>query len=366
MPKLNTRNPKVREYMTSVGRFWIDEFDIDGWRLDVANEIDHKFWRHFRHNVEFKKTPGSFKSQQQQQQQLSLPSTKESNNEEHDRVFLLGEVWHDAMPWLDGSQFHSVMNYPLYAAIMKFFAQDLIDSTTFKNEIVRILHLYPSQILSTLFNIIGSHDTPRALTVAQGNVAKLQLMFLFQFAFPGVPSIYYGDELCFEGDLDPGCRRCMEWNPSEKQQKMKNFVKRLIALRKDEAAFGSVNLSFVELKAKIAGSSPSPSDPKNSSNNVAGLRQRDVIAFKKSASPNFEPTLSMGDMLFVLNNGPVPLSVAIEPSLLADASESCQLTRLLQSPNKKKKESSILSISQLPSELTVKPFGFAVLRVDPS
>jgi len=359
MPKLNTRNPKVRDYLTKVGQYWVDEFDIDGWRLDVANEIDHKFWRHFRQHVEFKKTAGSFKKQKHS----SSSSAKDNESDEDDRVFLLGEVWHDALPWLDGSQFHSVMNYPLYAAIMKFFAEDQIDSVAFKNEIVRIMHLYPSQILSTLFNIIGSHDTPRALTVAKGNIEKLRLMFLFQFAFPGVPSIYYGDELGMEGELDPGCRRCMEWNPSEKQQKMKNFVKRLIALRKEEAAFSSVNLSFVDVKAKIAGSSPVLLETKNV-NNVAGLRQRDVVAFKKSESTNFDPTLSEGDLLFVLNNGPVPLSVAIEPSLLASSSKSCHLTRLLQSP-KKDASATHLSVSQLPSELFVKPFGFAVLRVDP-
>jgi glycosidase len=365
MPKLNTRNPKVRNYLTEVGRYWIDEFNIDGWRLDVANEIDHKFWRHFRQNIEFKKTNTPSNSIKE----YKSCNNVEEEEEEHDRVFLLGEVWHDALPWLDGSQFHSVMNYPLYAAIMKFFAEDLIDTTSFKNEIVRILHLYPSQILSAMFNIIGSHDTPRALTVAKGNVSKLRLMFLFQFAFPGVPSIYYGDELAMEGGLDPGCRRCMEWNPNEKQLKMKTFVKRLISARKDEPAFGSVNFTFLDLKAKIDGSSPICPEPKNANNNnnVASLRQRDVVCFKKSEKSftNSDPNkMDEGDLLFILNNGPAPLSVTLDSSLLSSScSESCHLTHLqLQSP--KKHPTSILA-SQLPTDLTVKPFNFIVLRMDP-
>lgn len=85
MPKLDTENPEVIEYLLEVGRYWVREFDIDGWRLDVANEVDHSFWRKFRTEVKAIKPD----------------------------LYILGEIWHDSMPWLRGDQFDAVMNYPL-------------------------------------------------------------------------------------------------------------------------------------------------------------------------------------------------------------------------------------------------------------
>ncbi len=83
MPKLNTGNPEVVEYLCNVGTYWIREADIDGWRLDVANEINHEFWRAFRHAVR---------------------AVKED-------IFLIGEIWEEAGIWLQGDQFDSTMNY---------------------------------------------------------------------------------------------------------------------------------------------------------------------------------------------------------------------------------------------------------------
>ena len=96
MPKLNTQNPEVKEYLLEVGRYWVREFNIDGWRLDVANEVDHSFWRDFRSAV------------------------KEIKPD----LYILGEIWHDSMPWLRGDQFDAVMNYPFTNAAIDFFAKD--------------------------------------------------------------------------------------------------------------------------------------------------------------------------------------------------------------------------------------------------
>src|SRR5699024_8284624 len=74
MPKLNTKNKEVKNYLLQVAKYWIEEFDIDGWRLDVANEVDHTFWQDFRRTVK---------------------------NIKKD-VYILGEIWHDAQPWLQG------------------------------------------------------------------------------------------------------------------------------------------------------------------------------------------------------------------------------------------------------------------------
>ena len=84
MPKLNTANPEVKAYLLKVATYWIEEFDIDAWRLDVANEIDHQFWRDFRKAVLAKKPD----------------------------LYILGEIWHSSQPWLNGDEFHAVMNIP--------------------------------------------------------------------------------------------------------------------------------------------------------------------------------------------------------------------------------------------------------------
>ncbi|HKC92058.1 MAG TPA: alpha amylase N-terminal ig-like domain-containing protein, partial [Candidatus Limnocylindria bacterium] len=76
-PKLNTANPELRDYLVGIGEKWIREADIDGWRLDVANEVDHRFWRAFRDRVKAAKPD----------------------------AFIVGEAWHDAIRWLDGAQF---------------------------------------------------------------------------------------------------------------------------------------------------------------------------------------------------------------------------------------------------------------------
>jgi glycosidase len=344
MPKLNTRNPAVRDYLTSVGRYWIDEFNIDAWRLDVANEIDHKFWRHFREKIEHKKGHS--------------PSVKGSHSADRDqRVFILGEVWHDALPWLDGSQFHSVMNYPLYSAIIKFLAKDQINASAFKKEITRILHLYPVQIMSVLFNIIGSHDTPRAATAAGENMSKLKLMFLFQFAFPGVPSIYYGDELGMTGEHDPGCRACMNWNPSEEQKDMQSFVKNLIANRKREIAFGSPHFMFLDSE-RIRPIKRKKDEQHEEEEDLTS----EVVAFKKTSKLNLEPSLDEGDLLFVINNDPSELTLRFHRSLLTSGPLPLTLSPLSFCTS----SSSLPSPLRLPLDVSIEPFGFAVYRVDKS
>lgn len=92
MPKLNTEHPEVKEYLLKVAEFWITEVGIDGWRLDVANEVDHDFWREFRKVV------------------------KRANPE----AYILGEIWHESAPWLEGDKFDAVMNYPFTDAVLDF------------------------------------------------------------------------------------------------------------------------------------------------------------------------------------------------------------------------------------------------------
>lgn len=211
MPKLNTENQEVKDYLLQVARYWIEEFDIDGWRLDVANEVDHSFWRDFHRTV------------------------KEAKPD----AYILGEIWHDSMPWLQGDQFDAVMNYPFTNGIIDFIAKNTMAATTFKNAITKVLHMYPRNVNEVAFNLLDSHDTPRILTIANENIDRIKLLYLFQFSFSGTPCIYYGDEIGMSGGHDPSCRACMEWDEENQNRELFTYVQTLIRLRKTEPLFGN-------------------------------------------------------------------------------------------------------------------------------
>jgi cyclomaltodextrinase / maltogenic alpha-amylase / neopullulanase len=211
MPKLNTEHPEVKEYLLNVAKYWIEEFDIDGWRLDVANEVDHEFWREFRKTVKAVKPD----------------------------AYILGEVWHDSMPWLRGNQFDAVMNYPFTNATLDYIAKGTINAEQFSQQLTNVLTSYPKNVNRVAFNLLGSHDTARILTICNEDKDKLKLLFLFQLSFIGTPCIYYGDEIGLTGENDPGCRKCMIWDEDEQDRELFNMVKKLITLRKEHAAFGN-------------------------------------------------------------------------------------------------------------------------------
>ncbi|CDQ19182.1 glycoside hydrolase family 13 protein [Halobacillus karajensis] len=224
MPKLNTENQGVKDYLLKVARYWVEEFDIDGWRLDVANEVDHAFWREFRQTVKEVKPD----------------------------AYILGEIWHDSMPWLQGDQFDAVMNYPFTNAVIDFFAKKKISLEQFKNQLTHVQHMYPVAINEVAFNLLGSHDTPRVLTYADEDKQRAKLMYLFQLSYGGTPCIYYGDEIGMTGGEDPGCRKCMIWEREDQDRELFSFIQQLIRLRKREPAFGNDGLfSFADLKENI-------------------------------------------------------------------------------------------------------------------
>ncbi|UOR11007.1 alpha-glycosidase [Halobacillus amylolyticus] len=219
MPKLNTENPEVKQYLLDVATYWIKEFDIDGWRLDVANEVDHQFWRDFRRAV------------------------KEIKPE----TYILGEIWHDSMPWLQGDQFDAVMNYPFTIAALDYIAKDEISAKDFANQMSNVFQSYPENVNEVAFNLLGSHDTPRVLTLCNDQKEKAKLLYLLQLSFGGTPCIYYGDEIGMTGGGDPGCRKCMVWDETQQDLDLKSYMQKLIQLRKTEPAFGNEgNLRFIE------------------------------------------------------------------------------------------------------------------------
>lgn len=219
MPKLNTAHPDVKEYLLEVGRYWVREFHIDGWRLDVANEVDHNFWREFRSEV------------------------KAINPE----VYVLGEIWHDALPWLQGDQFDAVMSYPVTNALHSYFANETIGASEFMEQITASLHSYSMNVNEAAFHLLDSHDTPRILTTCSENKDKVKLLYIFHLSFIGSPCIYYGDEIGMDGGMDPECRKCMIWDEDKQDKALFKHIQTLISLRKQYKAFGSYGaFQFIE------------------------------------------------------------------------------------------------------------------------
>ncbi|WP_348921106.1 glycoside hydrolase family 13 protein [Enterococcus rotai] len=204
MPKLNTANKEVQAYLLDIARYWITEFDIDAWRLDVANEVDHRFWRKF-HDVCTEAKPD---------------------------IYILGEIWHSSQAWLQGDEFHAVMNYAFTDAILSYFVYQTIPLSKMVSELNHQLMLYREQTNQIMFNVLDSHDTPRLLTIAQNNKALMKQVLAFTYLQKGVPCLYYGDEYAMDGAGDPDCRKCMVWEGEQQDLEMYEFVKALIAFRK--------------------------------------------------------------------------------------------------------------------------------------
>ena len=207
MPKLNVENPATRAYLLDVSARWIRDAHIDGWRLDAADEVNHRFWQAFRQTVK-----------------------KEDPN-----AFLVGEIWGNAHDWLQGDQFDSVMNYRFRAAVLDFFVNANFSPSQFDGSLARIRADYPPAAAGTMFNILDSHDTERIRTLCQDDWNRERQAVLFQMTYPGVPCIYYGDEIGMQGGKDPDNRRAMHWNPADQDRKILAYYKTLLALRRTHA-----------------------------------------------------------------------------------------------------------------------------------
>lgn len=204
MPKLNTRNPEMKAYLLDAAAYWIREFGIDGWRLDVADEIDDDFWRDFRRHIRSVKPD----------------------------ALIIGEVWHDAGPWLQGDQFDGVMNYPFHDIAFDFFIHRSIDAPRAWRRLNALLVTNSPGVNHALWNMLDSHDTPRLIRQCVGNEKKALLLLSFMLTYVGSPLIYYGTEIGLDGGPDPDCRRPMPWNPEDWNHGIYSMVRGLTALRR--------------------------------------------------------------------------------------------------------------------------------------
>ena len=217
MPKLNTNNPQVREYLIGVCENWVRNYDVDGIRLDVANEISHTFCKELRTHLKAIKSD----------------------------IYILGEIWHDAMPWLRGDEFDAVMNYPLGESIKDFWIDKSLTNEDFEFTINRCYTGYMQQTNDVLFNLLDSHDTKRLRSDVK-NLDEYFQQLAVLFTMPGSPCIYYGTEIAMEGGHDPDCRRCMPWQDIDTgvYDERIQIVRNLLHLRQEEPLLRSRNFHF--------------------------------------------------------------------------------------------------------------------------
>ena len=225
LPKLNTDNPHVREHLWAAAEHWI-RFGIDGWRLDVPEEIDDpSFWQEFRRRV------------------------RAANPE----AYTVGEIWHVAPEWLSGDRFDALMNYPLAEAILSFVGGQHLneavvrahheygpnvrrdDGPGFASRLAGVLEAYPEEVTAVQLNLLDSHDSPRIHTLVSGDRAAYRLAVLLQATLPGAPCVYYGDEVGLEGGNDPDCR-CSFPSEASWDRSLVEFVSAAFRMRAAEPA----------------------------------------------------------------------------------------------------------------------------------
>ncbi len=213
LPSINQNSSFVDFICDEVIPKWI-KLGASGYRLDVVDELNSKFVERISKAV------------------------KKANP----RAILIGEVWEDASNkeaygyrrhYFDGNELDSVMNYPFRRAIIDYVCFG--DLYNLRNTIRSIINNYPKEVLDSLMNILGTHDTERILSVC-GNInyhrmdrvetanfkmdnqryldaiKRLKMAAVLQFTLPGVPCIYYGDEAGMEGYKDPFCRKTFPWH----------------------------------------------------------------------------------------------------------------------------------------------------------
>ena len=204
MPKIHLADASARDYFITVGKYWIRNFHIDGWRLDVADEAPTQFWEHFSDAIK-KEDPGAL---------------------------LLGETWADAHRLLAPNRLDSAMNYLFRDAAADWLAKDKIRPAELDHRLNRMLSLYPWETALRLYNPLDSHDTERFRWLCRDK-RRHALAIALQMAFPGCPAVFYGDEVGLTGGNDPDCRLAMEWDEEKQDKELFAYYRKLIGIRRE-------------------------------------------------------------------------------------------------------------------------------------
>lgn len=205
MPRINLANPEARRYFLDVAAEWPRTAGIDGWRMDVARYVDPDFWVDFREAVK----------------------------EPFPQSYLIGEFMGDAGAWLQGDRFDATMNYTFRDICLRFLAQGEIGAEEAADDLARLWAQYGWPVTLANQNLLGSHDTPRFLSLAGGEEWRIRLAIALSFTFPGAPGIYYGDEVGLLGGRDPGSRNAFPWDPDPASHKLHRTIKELVSLRRN-------------------------------------------------------------------------------------------------------------------------------------
>lgn len=244
LPSINKNSLSFQDYISQKGGV-IDYFmslGVDGFRLDVVDELSSPFVKKIREAIKSVNSDG----------------------------VVLGEVWEDATnkiaygerrSYFQGKELDSVMNYPLKDGIINYLLTS--NSKELKNVILTQINNYPKDSLDVLMNILGTHDTPRILTVLSGvelpktrdemanfqlnsneldlAYKRLTLAVVLLFTLYGVPSVYYGDERGMQGCKDPFNRRTINWKI---ESSILGFYKKISSIRASEKVFknGETNI----------------------------------------------------------------------------------------------------------------------------
>lgn len=206
MPKLKTSNKEVQDYLIKIGKYWIEEFDVDGWRLDVSDEVSHDLWKRFR---------------------------KEIKSAKADAV-IIGENWHNAEAFLRGDELDSIMNYAFTNTCLDYF-KGKISAQKASDKLNMILMRNRDAANRMMLNFLDTHDTPRFITEIGGSLDKTLAALALSVVYMGANSLYYGTEVGLEGKGDPDCRRTFPWEKIEEKQDVLGKIKEILAVKKHEA-----------------------------------------------------------------------------------------------------------------------------------
>ena len=202
MPKINTNNIEVQNYLLDVTRYWIKEFDIDGYRLDVSEGVSHDFWMKFK------------------------LVTKEVKQD----VLVIGENWFNSESYLGNNQFDGVMNYPFLGAVSGYICKKT-DARETAEAFDGLLMRYKDGHNRMMMNILASHDIQRFYNLCDKNKDLSLLGHAIMMFYLGYPLLYYGEEIFMEGGGDPDNRRGMEWNSGYFYSPEHALFKEIIRLR---------------------------------------------------------------------------------------------------------------------------------------
>lgn len=205
MPKLNTSNEKVIEYLISVGEYWLRK-GADGFRLDVSQGVSHAFWNRFK--IALKKIDPE--------------------------VLLIGENWLNCESYLGPDELDGVMDYP-FLGIMSGYALRQKSAQEVAWNLNASLMRYKDGNNRMMLRLLSSHDIQRFMNLCRNDRGPYMCCYAVLYFFLGYPMLYYGDEILMVGGGDPDCRRPMQWDSPAFEGAEFEAFKALGKLRQEEA-----------------------------------------------------------------------------------------------------------------------------------